>query len=97
MMKTSLGQAPTEFVIGASWALLGVVLGVAAAFGLWSQLQHTMEPGILTSAVAALAAGLVFIALAVRTTGVRLFMLAAGLALALAFFAGAGAFGALLS
>ncbi len=92
MMKEHPAQMPAELVIGVSASLLGVLVGVGAAFGLWSQLHHTADPGILASGVAALSAGSAFVALAVQSTASRLFLIAAACSLALAFFLGSGAF-----
>jgi hypothetical protein len=97
MLKTRSAQAPTELIIAGATALLGLVLGAGAAFGLWSQLHHTAQPALLTGAVAALAAGLVLVGLAVQNTAPRLFLMTAGISLAMAFFTGASAFAALVS
>lgn len=97
MMKERPAQVPAEVVIGISAALLGVILGIGAAYGLWSQLHHTAEPTMLTAAVVALTTGLALVACSVQTFSTRLFLAAAALSLALAFFAGSGAFASLVS
>lgn len=97
MMKTRPAQVPADLVISVSSALLGLIVGTGAAFGLWSQLHHTGEPAMLTAAVVALATGLALVAVAVEKLSPRLFLLAAALSLALAFFAGAGAFSTIVS
>jgi hypothetical protein len=79
-------------VIVISAALLGVLVGIGAAFALWAQLHHTADPGILTAGVAALSAGLALVAIAIRGTASRVFLIAAACSLALAYFAGSGAF-----
>ena len=95
MMKERPALVPSEIVIGTSTALLGMIVGVGTAFGLWSQLHHTSAPGILTAAVVALATGLALIGLAAQTLSARLFMIVAACSLALAFFAGTAAFSTL--
>jgi len=96
-----LGERPTqvasEFVIRASTILLAILTGTGVAFGLWSQLAHSAAPGLLTASVAALCLGAALVALAIRSSGARLFLAIAALSLALAFFAGSGAFAALSS
>ena len=95
MLKERPAQVPAEIVIGTSTALLGIIVGVGTAYGLWSQLHHTSAPGILTAAVVALAAGLIMIGAAVQNINSRLFMIVAACSLALAFFAGPAAFSTL--
>jgi hypothetical protein len=95
MMKERPAQVPAEIVIGTSTALLGMIVGVGTAFGLWSQLHHTSAPGVLTAAVVALATGLLLIGIAVQHLNSRLFMIVAACSLALAFFGGSGAFSTL--
>jgi hypothetical protein len=92
MMKERPAQVPAEIVIGTSTALLGMIVGVGIAFGLWSQLHHTSAPGVLTAAVVALSAGLIMIGAAVTHLNTRLFMIVAACSLALAFFAGPAIF-----
>ncbi|HTU70266.1 MAG TPA: hypothetical protein VMF11_08070 [Candidatus Baltobacteraceae bacterium] len=95
MMKERPASAPAEVVIWVSTSLLGVLAGVAAAYGLWSQLHATAKPGLLGGGVAALAAGLFLIAVAMPRRTARLFLIVAACALALAFFTGSSAFAAL--
>lgn len=96
MMNERPASVPAEMVIGVSTALLGVLVGVGAAFGLWSQLHHTATPSVLDTAVVALAGGLALVALAVQSFAARLFLLVAALTLALAFFSGATLFATLV-
>jgi hypothetical protein len=97
MMRERPAHLPADVVIAVSTFLLGALAGVGAAVGFWSQLQHTADPGMLTAAVAALSVGLVLISVAARNLAARLFLLASAFSLAIAFFAGSGAFSHLLS
>jgi hypothetical protein len=97
MMKERPAQAPAEAVIGITTALLGVVTGVGAAFGLWSQLHQTAAPGILAIAVVTLCAGLALVGAALQGAATRLFLVVAACSLAIAFFAGSGTFSHLTS
>jgi hypothetical protein len=90
-------QAASEVVIRGSTILLAILTGTGVAFALWSQLQHTAAPGLLTASVAALCLGAALVGVAIRSFGARLFLVIAALSLALAFFAGSGAFSALTS
>jgi hypothetical protein len=92
MMKERTAQMPAELVIATSLTLLGILAGVGAAFILWSQLHHTAAPSVLTASVVTLAIGMVLVAVAAQRFATRLFLLAAACSLAIAFFAGAGAF-----
>lgn len=97
MLGERATQAASEFVIRGSTVLLAILTGTGAAFGLWSQMQHTAAPELLMASVAALCLGAALVAVAVRSFGARLFLVIAALSLALAFFAGSGAFSALSS
>jgi hypothetical protein len=97
MMREHPVQSSTQVIIGASTVLLGMIMGVGTAFGLWSQLHHTAEPAMLTAAVVALATGLALVGIAVQNTATRLFLVVAAGSLALAFFSGGGAFASLTS
>jgi hypothetical protein len=97
-----LGRQPyphalADLVIRASAAALAILIGVGVGFAFWSQLQHTAEPQILTIAVVALCLGLALIGIAMQSFGTRLFLWLAAATLAVAFFAGSGAFSALSS
>jgi hypothetical protein len=90
-------QAASDLVIRVSIIALAILTGTGVAFGLWSQLEHTAAPGLLATSVGALCLGAGLLAIAVRSLGARLFLLTAAAALAVAFFAGSGAFSALAS
>ncbi len=95
MMGSRPVREPTELVIWSASALLGIVVGIGTAFTLWVQLHRTADQAILDGAVVAVAVGLSLIAVAVDNLTTRLFIWAASVGLALAFFAGAGAFASL--
>lgn len=90
-------HALADLVIRASTAALAILIGVGVGFAFWAQLQHTAEPEILTIAVVTLCLGLGLIGIAMRSSGTRLFLWLAAATLAVAFFAGSGAFSALSS
>jgi len=90
-------RAIADMVIRASTAALAILTGVGAAFMFWSQLQHTAQPRLLAFGVVALCLGLALIGLAIRSVGTRAFLWLAAATLAVAFFAGSGAFSALSS
>jgi len=96
MMKEHPAAVPAEIVIGVSTALLAVVAGTGAAFGLWLQLHHTAAPGVLTASVVALGVGLALVGLALQRSSARLFLVVAGVALVAAFFSAPGAFASLI-
>ena len=96
---TMLGQdhqsrALADVVIRVSTVALAILTGTGIAYGLFSQLGQTAAPNFLIAAVAVLCLGLGSLALALRSSA-RLYFLVTALSLALAFFAGAGAFHAL--
>lgn len=97
MMKERSAQLPAELVIAISTSLLGILAGIGAAYGLWSQLHRTAAPDVLTAAVAALAVGMALLAAGLQNLSTRLFLLAAACSLAVAFYAGSGAFAHLAS
>ncbi len=102
MLSMMLGQesqprAIADLVIRASTAALAILTGVGVAFLFWSQLPHTAEPRLLVMGVIALCLGLVLIGLAMRSISTRAFLWLAAATLAVAFFAGSGAFAALSS
>ncbi|HTC30766.1 MAG TPA: hypothetical protein VK702_08535 [Candidatus Acidoferrum sp.] len=90
-------HAIADVVIRVSFAALAILTGVGVAFAFWSQLQHSAEPQLLAMGVAALCLGLALIGLAMQSVGTRAFLWLAAATLALAFFAGSGAFSALSS
>jgi hypothetical protein len=97
MMKEFPAAAPAEIVINVSTALLAIVTGVGAAFGLWLQLHHTAAPGVLTASAVALGTGLALVGLALQRPSARLFLVLAGAALVVAFFSAPGAFASLIA
>ncbi|HUA10142.1 MAG TPA: hypothetical protein VMA98_12820 [Candidatus Acidoferrales bacterium] len=88
-------RALADLVIRTSTVALAILSGTGIAFGLWSQIGRTAAPSLLVAAVAALCLGFGLLALPVRNASARLFLLVAALSLAVAFFAGAGAFNAI--
>jgi uncharacterized membrane protein YccC len=94
-MRVARRTEPTEVVIWSSASLLGILVGVAAAFGLWSGLRRTSDPQLLTLAVVSLSAGFGLVGSALRSLPARLFLLALAAALAVAFFMGGSAFAGL--
>lgn len=92
MMGSRPVREPTELVIWSASALLGIVVGIGAAFTLWAQLHRSADVAILDGAVVALGVGLCLIAVALDNLTTRLFIWAASAGLLLAFFAGSSLF-----
>ncbi|MGD0969325.1 MAG: hypothetical protein ABR949_13685 [Candidatus Aquilonibacter sp.] len=90
-------RAFADLVIRASTAALAILTGVGVAFAFWSQLQHSARPELLSASVVAFALGLALIGIAMQSAGTRVFLWLAAATLAVAFFAGSGAFSALSS
>jgi hypothetical protein len=88
-------QHSAELVIRGTSAALAILTGTGAAFGLWSLLHSSTATLAATGAVVALALGLGLISLAVENRTVRLFVVLMAASMAVAFFAGSGAFAAL--
>lgn len=86
MMSERPATESTEVVISAATTLLGAVLGVALAFGLWTQLHRSTQSSLLSPAVAALGIGLSLTGLALPRFSTRLFLLGLGVSLVAAFF-----------
>ena len=91
------GREPSTLVIWSAATLLGILVGIGAAFVLWGQLQHTAEPAILSFAVVVVAVGMSLLAFALRAFTGRLFLWGMAAAMVLAFFVGSGPFSALSS
>ncbi|MDP9025569.1 MAG: hypothetical protein M3N13_09370 [Candidatus Eremiobacteraeota bacterium] len=91
-----MGERPapesTEIVILVATALLGVVLGTAVAFGLWTQLTRSSSAGLLSPAVAVIGIGLSLAGFGFPRFATRLFFIALGAALVAAFFFGGALF-----
>ena len=96
MMGSRPVREPTELVIWSATALLGMTVGVATAFILWSQLYRSADHVVLDGATLAIAAGLSLVAVAMEKLTARLFVWAGCAALVIAFFAGAGLFATLV-
>lgn len=92
MMSEKPVPEATELVILVSTALLGAVLGMGIAFGLWTQLHESADGALVTPAVAALGLGLSLTGFALPRFTSRVFLLVLGLALVAAFFLGAPIF-----
>jgi hypothetical protein len=90
-------RALADLVIRASTGALAILTGVGVAFAFWSQLQHSARPELLSASVVAFALGLALIGIAMQSVGTRVFLWLAAATLAVAFFAGSGAFSALSS
>ncbi len=95
MMHERPLQEPSDLVIWGAASLLGVLLGVAVAFMLWTQLHRTGDPAMLGGAVVALGGGLGLMGLSLRGLTGRLFLAALACALLLGFFTLGGAFSTL--
>ena len=96
MMGSRPVREPTELVIWSASALLGIMVGIGAAFMLWSQLHRSADQAILDAAVVAVAAGFSLVSVALDNFLARLFVWAASAALVVSFFAGAPLFSSLL-
>lgn len=90
-------QQSAEFVIRGTVVALALLTGVGIAFALWSALHTSPATLAVTGAVAALTLGLALISLALPSRTVRLFLVLTAASMAVAFFAGSGAFAALSS
>ena len=95
MIRERSFQEPSELVIWSATALLGVLLGLGVAFMLWAQIHRTGEPALLDAAVFAMGLGLGLVGLALRNLTPRIFSVALGVALLLAFFTLGGVFSTL--
>ncbi len=76
---------------------LALLVGVGVAFALWSVLHASPATMAVTGSVAALTLGLGLISLALPSRTARLFFVVMAASMAVAFFAGSGAFAALSS
>ncbi|HEX8805563.1 MAG TPA: hypothetical protein VF741_01395 [Candidatus Aquilonibacter sp.] len=90
-------QHSAELVIRSTSAALALLTGTGAAFGLWSLLHASTATVAAAAAVVAFALGLGLISLALENRTVRLFVVLMAASMAVAFFAGSGAFAALTS
>lgn len=96
MMQDGTLRAPIEVVIWVASLLIAALLGVGAAYVLWSGLHHTAEAGVLTASVAALGFGLALVGLALQTPRMRAALVLFAVMLLLAFYAGSPAFAHLM-
>ncbi len=76
---------------------LALLTGVGVAFALWSVLHASPATMAVTGSVAALTLGLGLISLALPNRTARLFIVVMAASMAVAFFAGSGAFAAISS
>jgi hypothetical protein len=90
-------QHTAELVIRGTSAALAILTGTGAAFGLWNALHGSPATLAAAAAVVALALGLGLVSLAVENRTVRIFVVLMAASMAIAFFAGSGAFAALTS
>ncbi len=90
-------HAVTDLVIRTATAGLAILTGVGIAFAFWAQLEHTARPELLTAAVVSICLGALLIGVAMQSLSTRVFLWLAAATLAVAFFAGSGAFAALSS
>jgi hypothetical protein len=84
-------------VIRGTVVALAILTGVGIAFTLWRALHASPATMAVTGAVAALTLGLGLISLALPNATARLFVVLMAASMAVAFFAGSGAFAALSS
>lgn len=90
-------QQSAEIVIRGTIVALALLTGVGVAFALWSVLHASPATMAVTGSIAALTLGLGLISLALPSRTVRLFLVVMAASMAVAFFAGSGAFAALSS
>ncbi len=90
-------QQSAELVIRGTIVALAILTGIGVAFALWSVLHASPATLAVTAAVGALTLGLGLISLAVPSRTARLFLMLMAASMAVAFFAGSGAFAALSS
>jgi hypothetical protein len=90
-------QQSADLVIRGTIVALAILTGVGIAFALWSVLHASPATFAVTGAVAALTLGLGLISLALPSRTARLFLVLMAASMAVAFFAGSGAFAALSS
>jgi hypothetical protein len=90
-------QQSADLVIRGTIVALAILTGVGIAFALWSALHASPATFAVTGAVAALTLGLGLISLALPSRTARLFLVLMAASMAVAFFAGSGAFAALSS
>ena len=95
MMRERPLQEPSELVIWSATTLLGALIGLAAAFMLWTQLHRTGEPTMLDGAVFSLGFGFGLMGLALPGLTRRLFLVVLGCTLLIGYFALGGAFSAI--
>jgi hypothetical protein len=90
-------HSSAELVIRGTMIALAILSGVGIAFALWSALHASPATTAVTGAIAALTLGLGLISLALPNRTARLFVVLMAASMAVAFFAGSGAFAALSS
>jgi cellobiose-specific phosphotransferase system component IIC len=90
-------QRSADLVIRGTIAALAILSGVGVAYALWSALHASPATVAVVGAVAALTLGLVLVSLALPSRTARLFLVLMAASMAVAFFAGSGAFAALSS
>jgi hypothetical protein len=95
MMDERPHAEPTEYVIWSAGGLLALVVGLGAAFTLWTALGPLAQTGLAVLAVGALGAGLLLIGLAVPKPFARMILLVFAAALLTGFAFGGTQFGRL--
>lgn len=90
-------QLSAEIIIRGTIVALALLTGVGVAFALWSVLHASPATMAVTGSVAALTLGLGLISLALPNRTARLFIVVMAASMAVAFFAGSGAFAAISS
>lgn len=84
-----------EFVILGTIGALAILTGIGAAFALWSGLHASPATSAVIGSVAAFALGLGLVGFALSNRNARFFLMLTAASMAVAFFAGSGAFAAL--
>lgn len=90
-------QHSAEIVIRGTIVALALLTGTGVAFALWSVLHASPATMAVAGSIAALTLGLGLISLALPSRTARLFIVVMAASMAVAFFAGSGAFAALSS
>ena len=90
-------QHSAELIIRGTIVALALLTGIGVAFALWSALHASPATLAVTASVTALTLGLGLISLALPSRTARLFLVLMAASMAVAFFAGSGAFAALSS
>lgn len=90
-------QQSAELIIRGTIVALAILTGIGVAFALWSVLHASPATLAVAASVGALTLGLGLISLALPSRTARLFLVLMAASMAVAFFAGSGAFAALSS